>query len=112
MAEAALCFTLAPPESKLSTVPLSGGDKWGLGRIDKRYAEVQNSDNWFRFRNWAAVYSDTKSGCTWQCRLASHVVHTNSMFHMSLVWVDDMSLVWVDVPGRLTSLRVRSTLQF
>ena len=70
MAEAALCFTLAPPESKRSTIALGGRNKWESGGIDKRYAEVQNADNRFRFRDWAAVYCDAKSGCTWHCRLA------------------------------------------
>ena len=104
MAEAALCFTLAPPESKRSTIALGGRNKWESGGIDKRYAEVQSADNGFRFRDWAAVYCDAKSGCTWQCRLASHVVHTKGMFHTSLLWMDDA--------GKLSRVGVRSTLPF
>ena len=104
MAEAALCFTLDPPENKRSTLPLGGRNKWESNGIDQRYAEVQKADNGFRFRDWAAVYCDTRSGCTWQCRLASHVVHTKDMFHTTLSWLDDT--------GNMRRVAVKATLPF
>ena len=104
MAEAALCFTLDPPENKRSTLPLGGRNKWESDGIDQRYAEVQNADNGFRLRDWAAVHCDTRSGCTWQCRLASHVVHTKDMFHSTLSWLDDA--------GNLRRVAVKATLPF
>ena len=85
--DAVLCLTTPPPVDSTSVVPLQGGVKWTRDGIDPRYAELQQATNGLRFRDWVAMHCDPVRKCTWQCRLAAHVVHTDTMHCGSALWI-------------------------
>ena len=101
--DAVLCLTTPPPVDSTSVVPLQGGAKWTRDGIDPRYAELQQAANGVRFRDWVAMHCDPVRKCTWQCRLAAHVVHTDTMHRGSALWTrpGDEQPTWVTVLSTL-----------
>ena len=68
---------------------------------DTRYAETQLASNGKRFRDWVCLHDDQK-GRSHKCRLESHVIHAEEVYHTSFPWVQsDGSTKWVHVASSL-----------
>ena len=94
LAEAVALFT-GPPPGILSEVPLHASVPWDEGHIDTQYAERQVGSNGSRYRHWLTVFHDVDE--LQRCRLASHTVLADQLYHTHypLVGLDGQG--WVRV---------------
>lgn len=99
LAESVACFSLHVPEA-ITVCALGESCAWKEDSIDPRYAEVQVALNGFRLRDWAAMHIG-KAG-TQQSRLASHSVSYDTLYTVSMPWMDqDNATRWVKVASTL-----------
>ena len=96
LAETLASFTLAtrpePIVRELGELP----SRWDGDSIDECYAERQDGENGFRFRDWTAMHVG-ESG-THQSRLAAHLITCDSLLHTQIPWLtEDGGICWVQV---------------
>lgn len=99
LAESVASLSLARP-TNFNTCLLGKSCSWQENGIDARYAEKQEAENGFRYRDWTAVHVG-RSG-TQQSRLASHVVQYDQVYTTVMPWFVNHGLTqWVHVTSTL-----------
>jgi hypothetical protein len=104
LAEAVAVFSCQPP-GEHSILRVGESATWDKDHIDDRYAESQIASNGVRFRDWLTVYKDGND--LHRCRLASHHVKVNELFHTHFPVGEAGGYTWVSVASTLpTETRV------
>lgn len=101
LAEAVSVFACQPPVEH-SILHVGKSATWDKDHIDDRYAESQLASNGLRFRDWLTMYRNDM-GDLQRCRLASHHVKVNELFHTHFP-------VTLGEPNEYTWISVASTL--
>lgn len=97
--ECVACFTSTEPPSVNRTL-LGTSSGWEHHGIDARYAEHQQGDNGFRYRDWVALHCDHES--TQQARLAAHCISVSEWHVTQIPWLRaDSKITWVKVAATL-----------
>jgi hypothetical protein len=105
LAEALTVFACQPPIEH-SILRVGESATWDKDHIDDRYAESQLASNGLRFRDWLTMYR-SDDGHLQRCRLASHHVKINELFHTHFPVGEGNQYTWVSVASTLpTETRV------
>jgi hypothetical protein len=105
LAEAVAVFACHPPEEH-SILRVGESAAWDKDHIDFRYAESQLAANGLRFRDWLTMHR-CEAGEMQRCRLASHHVKINELFHTHFPVSVANGYTWVSVASTLpTETRV------
>jgi hypothetical protein len=107
LAEALVVFACQPPVEH-SILGLGESATWDKDHIDDRYAESQLASNGLRFRDWLTMYR-SDDGHLQRCRLASHHIKINELFHshFPVAVSEGQGYTWVSVASTLpTETRV------
>lgn len=73
---------------------------WDHPGIDARYAEHQEGENGFRYRDWVALHCSPE--CTQQARLAAHCISVSEWHVTQVPWLrSDGSVTWVHTTATL-----------
>jgi len=100
LAEALAVFTCQPP-AEHSILRVGESASWKHDHIDNRYAESQIASNGVRFRDWLTMYQDETD--LHRCRLASHHIKINELFHTHFPVSEAAGYRWVSVASTLPS---------
>lgn len=104
LAEAVAVFSCQPP-GEHSILRVGESAAWDKEHIDDRYAESQLAINGVRFRDWLTMFKDGND--LHRCRLASHHVKVNELFHTHFPVGEPSGYAWVSVASTLpTETRV------
>ena len=104
LAEALSVFACQPPDEH-SILRVGESAAWDKEHIDDRYAESQLATNGVRFRDWLTMYKDESD--LHRCRLASHHIKINELFHTHFPVSEHSGYAWVSVASTLpTETRV------
>lgn len=94
LAETVACFALTTPGT-VSTHRINKSCVWQEQGIDPRYAERQDANNGFRYRDWAAMHAG-RAG-TQQSRLAAHSIDVHALYLTAMPWDCNGATRWVHV---------------
>ena len=104
LAEAITVFACQPP-GEHSVLRVGESATWDKDHIDDRYAESQLASNGVRFRDWLTMFKDGND--LHRCRLASHHIKINELFHTHFPVSESEGYAWVSVASTLpTETRV------
>jgi hypothetical protein len=104
LAEAVNIFSCQPP-TEHSILHVGESATWDKAHIDDRYAESQMASNGIRFRDWLTMYKYGDD--LHRCRLASHHIWINELFHTHFPVGETEGYSWVSVASTLpTETRV------
>jgi hypothetical protein len=104
LAEAVNIFSCQPP-TEHSILHVGESATWDKDHIDDRYAESQMASNGIRFRDWLTMYKYGDD--LHRCRLASHHIWINELFHTHFPVGETEGYSWVSVASTLpTETRV------
>ena len=112
LAETVACFALTTP-ARLAVHRLNQSCAWQEGGIDPRYAERQDAENGFRFRDWVAMHAGPAG--TQQSRLAAHTVGFDALYLTAMPWISNSGTRWVHVASTappVNRVLVGSTFRF
>jgi hypothetical protein len=108
LAEAVAVFACQSP-GEHSILRVGDSASWDKDHIDDRYAESQIASNGIRFRDWLTMFQDEND--LHRCRLASHHVKINEIFHTHFPVSEASGYKWVSVASTLpTETRVLRSL--
>lgn len=100
LAEAVAVFSCQPP-GEHSVLRVGESATWDKDHIDDRYAESQLANNGVRFRDWLTMFKDGND--LHRCRLASHHIRINELFHTHFPVGEPGGYQWVSVASTLPS---------
>jgi hypothetical protein len=101
--EALTCWIREPPDLH-TRVALNASVQWENDHEDPRYAETQEGNNGYRYRDWVTVYADNNR--IEKCKLDSHVISFDSIHQTHYAWLSEDALAkphynWIVVSSSL-----------